>query len=543
MGDYQELRNQTADRLKQINGNFVQQELQGPFTGRTINPASADPMEKILGILVTDYDSANATQLVSSTIAPGNFSYRSTASTTYTTFTTEVAQNPAGTNVNVWKVNKAKLTNNGRQFLHRLRLLYSFLDEKKYADFLAGKTDITLDTTYDSSGDTTKVFTASDKPKDVLDYLSRNGVMALVDVSKLDSKQTNIVVIRRMCILYEMLFYLHAATYILKSLPDTPSQTDTNNANRLIQSLLSTMQKLNTNMNDTSGSDSNNSIATLQHRLQQRSAAYNSNLGSIQELDTQIKDLKVFLQGEMERLNGENETQKKTKPFEYVAIAFFIAVAVAALVLFVTPMQRSYQIAGAVVLFAVAIFVAGIFKFMFMKRVEEGFEDQLTNPEYKMFGIQTQARADMLTTIQRAVYEVTNEYLSNTIFLGLILQAYRTYGIAGYSLQKEVRHYTDKYGQMQTTRYKLRQTASVVSLEQRVQAARLSLFVSLMLIIAGTTLALVATKSMPALQSYIYGIAGFLVLLTVFVFLFEITYRVRTDGDKYYWGQPDTAKL
>lgn len=553
------MQNAIAARRQQINENFVQRNLRNAFTG-DMSAVKDTVLEKIFAPYVLYSEGAPAPSALftgesGETVAvltTAQFQCKLNASGTYAVFAPTA--NGTGTyddimkstGTPVWRIaymdanNTNYLSQAMRSFLNRMRILYSILEDTNYRKYLAGNASqdgaLVVDTYYDGTTPT-RSFSGLTLKDDLHQFLDEKGVTPLFDIRRVDLNKTNLFSVRRLCLLYETLCYMHLAMYALDR-ASSPSGAAL--SPDLVNSLLATLTKLNMNVMDTSGPGS------LNKSLQRRISRYNKNVQTINEMDTQVRDLKMFLTGESERLVENQGTAKRTYVYEVLA---FVAVAITGLVgaaLMWMPMERRTQVQGAGMLFASAVLVATISRMVYKKRVE-GFQTAvsatLPTPGYLGYGITASNKIALMGAVNRTWMDSVAEYLANTVFMSLALATFRTYGTAGYSVQKEVRYYRDKTVQMENSGYKLRQGTAVTRLEQKGYAATFTFLMTLTVIIAATVGALIAAKEYVFLHRWIYAVAIACVLLATFVYMFEIVFRVRTDGAKFYWGQPNTSSL
>ena len=136
------------------------------------------------------------------------------------------------------------------------------------------------------------------------------------------------------------------------------------------------------------------------------------------------------------------------------------------------------------------------------------------------------------------------EYLSNTIQLALTLSSYKGYGNMNMAMSRDINNFISKKDQMITSTELLNQSKNIVGLQSSMNSARLTLFLSLLVIVLSAFFGILATKSMsPIVQNTIYITATIAVVIASILYFIDTSSRVRTDSQKIYWGSPDTSGI
>jgi len=145
-----------------------------------------------------------------------------------------------------------------------------------------------------------------------------------------------------------------------------------------------------------------------------------------------------------------------------------------------------------------------------------------------------------MTYYENAFKKQVSDYLSNTIYLALLLQSHKAYGNVNFSMEKEQRFYTDVIDQIDTQGKKVRDTSGLLRLDQITERARMTLALSVLIIVTSASFAVMLLRlRFPGLIPFVLIVAAVLIASSLFFYVMDTNARVRTNGSQRYWQQPD----
>jgi hypothetical protein len=153
--------------------------------------------------------------------------------------------------------------------------------------------------------------------------------------------------------------------------------------------------------------------------------------------------------------------------------------------------------------------------------------DGITNTELVIFNANTY------------YYGQVSDYLTNTINLANTLQSYNVYGGVNKSLDKEQLYYKNTTAGLENVNARIQSVYKLSFLTQAQTTALMNFFMAVSIISAATIMGYVAVADKyDTLAQWVLAIGVFLILCALTIYIMEVSQRVRTDGDKMYWGQP-----
>lgn len=276
--------------------------------------------------------------------------------------------------------------------------------------------------------------------------------------------------------------------------------------------------------------------------MNKRVQRYNRFTDGVNEIADTYDDTRAYVKKNAERMEKESTFESRASGLFYVALAIFVVTVVVstASVFMDMEFRQRWAIAGGATAFAA---VAGLAMLvLFTKKVVEGFD--VTTSAFA-FDINTPTDNEgAITHYNNAINELARDYLQGTMTLLHALRSYRSFGNATYSMAKEYRHFREADEQLRNTGEKYKASYRSSDLYQKKYGATVYLFVVLSLLAGIVAMGyVVAAEKLPIAQPYILGVAGFFAFIVLAIYILEISGYVRTDGDKKYWGVPDTRQL
>jgi hypothetical protein len=343
--------------------------------------------------------------------------------------------------------------------------------------------------------------------------------------------QTDLFTLRRLLLLYECIAHIYIAMYLMENGAAAYKLDYYKIAGICFENLV----HLNRNVTASTGAG-NGTISAISGQVAERMKEYKKNVKDVTILDNQVKELKTSLKSEVEKINTNKTIASRTQNYMHIAVAILVLVAIACVAAYFVPMKPSIRIGVLVGIVALAI-AAGAAIPAFYNR--EGFagENIYTLGQYQKIADATSTTA-IVATYELATLDEANKFLMNTIYLANMLQSNINYGNANVSVNKELEYYRGATQQLDNSTNTLRGTTGVIRLDNTVSHANMTFFLTMTIVIAMTVLAVVLTSKWPETHKYIYITASIVVVISIMLYIMDTSARVRTDGQKKYWGKP-----
>ena len=133
-----------------------------------------------------------------------------------------------------------------------------------------------------------------------------------------------------------------------------------------------------------------------------------------------------------------------------------------------------------------------------------------------------------------SVETVYDNYINNTVNIIQTIDTYRTYGDVSKSINKENHYYSNLHTQLYNDKEKLNSVQMNYYREGKILRYRTVLFLQILAVIS---LFMIANNN----SAFVYVPAAFVVLILIYLYMFNVNNLVRTDSRKYYWTQPDMS--
>lgn len=441
------------------------------------------------------------------------------------------------------EVNLSKLLNPEGRLLSALdafRVVYTLLDPvvyEVYKGMIANNTEpsatksFTVQTYRMNNNSTNAVVDTKEKLEDL-----KNLVKKILRINQPLIVDSDVMAIRRVLRAHELMIHINIALRL--------KERGVAGADDLLNLCKNMILYANKAMTRDIKSNKSESIPDLAAMLRQRSNKYQQDTKDIDNLDRITSEQRITMKSESERLENRKSREKKSNALLMATLVVTIVVGIATIGAWLTPMDKKQKLSIIAIAFAVGIIVSAILHLVYTTKVE-GFAlgDPTNNPAATNQGAQTNALLGTLQELHNAQMQAISEYLTNTIQLSLILSTFRTYGVVNHVMMKERVFYSNRATQMDNTNTKLATASDAVYLQQTVQKARIYFFISLMIVISISVLALVILDNIPGIQNIVLVVAAVLIIFMTFAYMMDTSGRVNTSSQKFYWAKPDTTRL
>ena len=534
------------DYLKYINTNFVQSDASasqylGGDIGTLANKFSPTNFVSKLFSGYTDFNTQFSAEFP--VISPGDpaflpvFKYRDISGTTkaWSSFTSSI---PPTMGANNYEFIFTNVTGNLKAKLDEVMKAYSLLEPRNYAKFTSGLSGIEI-RDY-STADASTLSGSTDKA--TLQGYINTLFGSTVDV--VISNTTDLFVVRRVLQLYIAMANCYIAMKL--ALGDTVTTVSngvstitvspTANRKKALDLTYQYLRKLNLNV-------MGDNVKAIKTETNKRVRQFAKNGAEINTLDSDVTELKGELVAKKDQLDSAKSSEGRGRTVTYWGVGIAITLLLAACMVFIAPVEplmKKLVIGGIAVLAVVALLVL---RYAY-KRVTESFVTSV----YAMTDYNAAVTQDSMisntNTFSISVMRDAVEYLSNTIQLALTLSSYKGYGNMNMAMSRDINNFISKKDQMITSTELLNQSKNIVGLQSSMNSARLTLFLSLLVIVLSAFFGILATKSMsPIVQNTIYITATIAVVIAAILYFIDTSSRVRTDSQKIYWGSPDTSGI
>jgi len=356
--------------------------------------------------------------------------------------------------------------------------------------------------------------------------------------------ETDLFVVRRLMLLYTLMsnFYISMMIYDrLFTSGDEPA---------VLKNLLSLTYQNITQLNYNtvrSGDSPDNSdgVTYIAERVSARAQDFYTMGKKINELGEQTTEKKVSLRDDLQRMTTTGIVKERSSRYATATIAISLVVVFGLVAVLVIPSSPLVKVTG-----TAAVVVAALLLNMAIKKLYDGnvAESFTTDPPGSLVydlaaypgGVASSKKDEIMTYYENAFKKQVSDYLSNTIYLALLLQSHKAYGNVNFSMEKEQRFYTDVIDQIDTQGKKVRDTSGLLRLDQITERARMTLALSVLIIVTSASFAVMLLRlRFPGLIPFVLIVAAVLIASSLFFYVMDTNARVRTNGSQRYWQQPD----
>lgn len=320
--------------------------------------------------------------------------------------------------------------------------------------------------------------------------------------------------------------------------------TDTNlqsGANGLLQSIAYILD--NNNGSIVSASGGVNTL--LMQNTRQRMQNYNNFVTNITSLDTTVTTGKYQLSTQQKKVAAQMNTTTIVRKFEIAAFIILMVVLFGAAISVFAPLPSTTKIASASFLVIISVIAAFIMHFVYRSKhisIIESFDaSNASDIPSLMTGVRANDYVNVSNVLSIYYLNSLSNYYTNTMNLSNALQTYRTYADMNTSLQKEQQYYNDTNTQIVNATGKVKSVYKLSFSDQIRRTALMNFFMTMAIVSSATIAAYVAAKEYaPGIGAIVLVIGVTLIIGLFIIFLIELNSRVRTDGDKIYFGVIDS---
>jgi hypothetical protein len=315
----------------------------------------------------------------------------------------------------------------------------------------------------------------------------------------INEKTTNFTAVKRVLQAFEMIIHVYIAMKIEQN-PETTPITD---------ATVALINNKNLSIRDSSSGE----YAIFRSQLSDMETRYNTNLDTVDNQNTLLKELKSDVKAEKIKFESHSNIFNKNNIVYYIfLILFIIACGFLLYSIQYEKNERSKLIVGGV--FALSVISLLIMYFLNMTYLKEDF----TSPEATQ------------TNLNNSIYQ----YLDDTLFLSVIEDHADTYKSINGIVDKEINRYDIINHQLKLEKTALNDVQADDYRNARVLQYRVYLFLHILIILSITTFIFLQIGQ----NIIVFTIALLLVLFMIYIYILNTENLVHTDAKKLYWGQP-----
>lgn len=276
---------------------------------------------------------------------------------------------------------------------------------------------------------------------------------------------------------------------------------------------------------------------TLLQITQDRVTEYSKSTNTITNLNNSVSKEKTQLVSNEEKIAAQNKTVALVKKYEIVAITVLCIVLALSCGLIIYPLEYTKKLTFGLLIVLFAIVSSFTISMLFNKSNISTVET---------FTGATDSTATLSATITSnygSFYGLVVAYFTNIINNTNALQSYNLYGNVNYALQKEQNYYNDTNKGLINVNSRMDSIYKISFLDQTQKTALMNFLLSVSIISAATVMAYVAIEKYQNIAKYVLAFGLFLIAIALIMYILEVTQRVRTDGNKIYWGAPTSDTL
>ena len=276
---------------------------------------------------------------------------------------------------------------------------------------------------------------------------------------------------------------------------------------------------------------------TLLQITQDRVTEYSKSTNTITNLNNSVSKEKTQLVSNEEKIAAQNKTVALVKKYEIVAITVLCIVLALSCGLIIYPLEYTKKLTFGLLIVLFAIVSSFTISMLFNKSNISTVET---------FTGATDTNATLSATISSnygSFYGLVVAYFTNIINNTNALQSYNLYGNVNYALQKEQNYYNDTNKGLINVNSRMDSIYKISFLDQTQKTALMNFLLSVSIISAATVMAYVAIEKYQNIAKYVLAFGLFLIAIALILYILEVTQRVRTDGNKIYWGAPTSDTL
>lgn len=441
---------------------------------------------------------------------------------------------PTNTEINFSKV----LNTNGDllNILNKIKNTYTFLQDETLKKYSSGVPFMVSNYALDENNHSHMMVDNAGKTQ----FLAKiNAVVG--DMSKFDYIKNDVFIIRRLMLLYELMANIYISMHLLDIAVENgvTDQEVISSLSWIISNTGSILINLNKNFIFTSD-ETVPARSKIVNTMNQKAQEVRASSDQINALDDQVRNLKMALANNKNLYSSGRHNSGKAMLYEKVVLGIFIASLVVIIAISWAPIEKSTKLLVDSVVLVVLIVSAYIVDYLYRTKIE-GFVGGAGLPggtKQLNVGITRDQKNTLMASSNNTYQNEAENFLSVSIYLGLMLQSGRTYSGIDASMKREISYFTQMARLVENTNDKVANAAALTRMDAMTSAARITFFVSLGIVLGGTIIAYIMVEENIKYQPYIIGVAGLLILLVAVRYVFEISRRVRNDASKFYWNKP-----
>lgn len=360
---------------------------------------------------------------------------------------------------------------------------------------------------------------------------------------------TDLFVVRRLLLLYTLMSNFYIAMTVYDRMYTASATAEPAAARNLLSLTYQNLVELNRNVVRSGSKDDNSdSVNAISDSVNARIQDFYRMGKNINKLGEETTQKKTELRDDLVRMKTTGEVKDRSARYAIATIVLASVVAVVLAFLLAIPSTPLVKVAGTAAVLLLASLLTLAIRKLYDDNVPEAFADApgalvYNLPDYPG-GLAASNKTQIMTYYESAFARQVSEYLSNTIYLALLLQSHRAYGNVNFSMGKEERYYTDAVDQIQTQRVKVTDTTALLRLDQITERARMTLALSVLIIVSAAAFAVMLLRlRFPTLVPIALIVAGVALAMALFFYIMDTNARVRTNGAHRYWQQPDLRTI
>lgn len=436
--------------------------------------------------------------------------------------------------------------------LNKIKNTYTFLSETVLRKYTGGLPFYVSNYAIDATNKSHIQITSENKTE----FL--NKIREIIgDVTTFDFIKNDVFMIRRLLLLYELMANIYISMYLYEKAALTNGISDSlktglnNNLSNAGNVLINLNQNFTFTSDDNTPSVRTSIVKTLNNSIQK----YNASSKSINQLDENVKELKITLNNNNYLLESGLSLRKTASKYEKIVRIILIVSVIAIVSVAIIPFEKTVKLYMSGAIFIFIIVSAVLLDWLYRRRIE-GFEDikenfyvcstggLLPNTANAMVGCSIAEVNTILLTYNQSYLSEMLKFLNITIYIGVILQSNKSYVGMDSAIQREINYFNQMQNMIDNSNNKVYNNSMIARFDALISTARVTFFISLAIIITASVMAFIIIGEDKRYQPFIIAVAGLLLVIIVMKYLYDTMRRVRSDPSKFYWKEPtDIDKL
>jgi hypothetical protein len=423
-----------------------------------------------------------------------------------------------------------------REKINDIRKLYNALNDEAFENYKANPSMTNKVDTYQLG--TNNLYTQVA----IADVLTSDMMAKLNKITPVER-----FVLRRLLLLIDLVLHAHISMFVFEMVYSSTTSSKLTCESAIIDMVLHFMTRLKAlNANYNSMFESKSAIEgqdspqnEIMNQLYGNIHQFNKNTDTMTKLSKDYRTSKLNLKSNLKKMDAENRVYSTGKK---IALTFLILTLIVLVTLvtyaILAQVKPSLKIIGAGMM-ALFSFVVVLVIYLVKTKKMEGFDTM-----YNIADLRDKLKtASTIQVIKDAymmdVIHQISTYIHNTIHTALILQNSKTYNYINHNLQKEINYYSKSKEQVDNSSVLAKSSGRMYSLESRNNLSRVNVYIALIIIFTFAIVGYILSGDSKVLQYIVLAISGFLLFMVALLYILDVERKVRTDGKKYYWGQPN----